>query len=753
MKITRAILLCTSALVIPTTADAAPVVAFFSAIGTTLSIASALLPGAFAGGAFFGIKILGNLLLQAGLSYLVADRSGAQQPDLDTVRLNSRTSNPPRFQLGGNVAAGGAAGIFGEFDADGNFWYIIAHGDSELTSATPTYILDGIEVTLSDGTDAFDAGEVLTDDFCLDQDGNVYESGTRVPQFRIYTVTPTSSNVIGTKPTDFTTAFTNLPVDFNLAGVCYSIVKVKAVELRFRQNVYRWRGAIGVGEPSVTIVGNFTRMYDPRNGAHDIDDTTTWTATDGNPAIIWGWWRTTPFGRGRAMTEVDWDTVSTAADTCDETVLDRSSNPVPRYKCGIAAEDTTERARVEAEILRTCDGFVAYNDTGQAYPVVGTYAAPSLSFTPERDIITSRTEIVDDGETPIDGVVVRYISPDHGYTKQECAPWQNPSYFVSGSEPIYQFIDVLGCQNHNQAFRIAGAIGARIGAPNRAALGCTIKGILAKSERAINLTLDADFTGVYEIATPVESSEQGDATAFAVVPLASDRWDGAGQSEGVPPADPPALNIDKTLVVAQNVVVVSEQVLTETGSAVRFAVTFDDPARIDRFFQFRYAPDGTTVYEYFTIDMIEGVGYSAIVADGQAFDVQWQTTTGGGRASGWAADVGGGETVLDIVAIANPTAPIDLVASNAVVGGSAGEIDYSFTTANDTNQYSVVLYRGTTTTFSAASEIGNILAAANVTDSFTETGVAAGTEYCWLVPANGSGVEGNEDGPYTVVVT
>ena len=753
MKLTRVILLCTTALVIPTIADAAPVVALFSAISTTVSIAAVLSPGIFASGLFFGVKILGNLLLQVGLSYLLADKSQARQPDLDTVRLNSRTSNPPRFQLGGNVASGGTAGIFGEFDEDGNFWYIIAHGDSELTSTTPTYILDGINVTLSDGTDAFDAGEVLTDDFCLDQDGNVYESGTRVPQYRIYTVTPTSSSVIGTKPTDFTTAFTNLPADFNLAGVCYSIVRVKSVELRFRQNVYRWRGAMGLGEPSVIIVGSFTRMYDPRNGAHDIDDSTTWTATDGNPAIIWGWWRTTQFGRGRAMTEVDWGIVSTAADTCDEIVLDRSSTPIPRYRCGIAAEDTAERARVEAEILRTCDGFVAYSDTGQAYPVVGTYVAPTLSFTPERDIMTSRTEIIDDGEAPTDGVVVRYISPDHGYTKQECAPWQNPAYFAPGTEPNYQFIDALGCQNHNQAFRLAGAIGARIGAPNRAALGCTIKGILAKSERAINLTLDADFTGVYEIATPVETSEQGDATAFAVVPLSSDRWDGAGQSEGVPPADAPALDIDTDLVVAQNVVVVSEQVATETGSAVRFSATFDDPSRIDRFFQFRYAPDGTTVYEYFTIDMLEGIGYSAIVADGQAFDVQWQTTTGGGRASGWAADVGGGETILDIVALANPTPPNDLSASSAVVGGSAGEIDYSFNTANDTNQHSVILYRGATNVFSAATDVGRVLAGANVMLDFTVTGVAAGAVFCWLVPANGSGVEGNEDGPYTVVVT
>tara|TARA_R100000544_G_scaffold37143_1_gene27354 strand:- start:3025 stop:5262 length:2238 start_codon:yes stop_codon:yes gene_type:complete len=745
-------------MLIPSSAEALPVVAFVAglgvAAGTAVGIAAAAaFPTIFAIGSFFGGTILGNLLLQVGLSYLLTSKPDAPaQPDLDTVRLNSRTSTPPRFQIGGSVAAGGAAGIFAEFDEDGNFWYIVAHGDAEMTSTNPSYILDGIEVTLSDGTDGFTAGDVLTDDFCLDGDGNVYESGTRNPYFRIYTVTPTSSSVVGVKPTAFTDAFPSLPADFNLAGVSYSIIRVKSVELKDRANVYRWRGAIGIGEPSITIVANFSRMYDPRNKAHDIADSSTWTATDGNSAIIWAWWRTTPFGRGRSMSEVDWDKVAAAANVCDETVVNRSGEDVSRYRCGIAAEDTTERAEVEAEILRTCDGFVAYSDTGLAYPVVGTYEEPSLSFSAERDIITSRTEIIDDGEAAVDGVVVRYVSPLHGYTKQESAPWQNPNYYTAGVEPTYRFIDILGCQDHNQAFRLAGAIGARVGASNRAALGCNIKGILAKSHRSINLSLDTDFTGVYEIATPVEASEDGAATAFAVVPLASDRWDGAGQTEGTPPAIAPALDIDTDLAVATNVVVVSESVLTETGSAVRLSATFDAPARLDRLFQFRYAPDGTTEYEYFTVDMDELRAYSAIVKDGQAYDVQWQTATGGGRASGWAADVGGGETVLEITAIANQTPPANLVAGNAVAGG-AGAVDFTWTTANDANQYSVVLYIGTTTTFSAATMVQNTLSGPNVSASHTETGVASGTVYCWLVPANGSGVEGNEDGPYTVTVT
>lgn len=699
---------------------------------------------------FLTSTLLGNLLLNVGLAYLT--RPGqSDRPDVEAARVNSRIPDPERFQLGGPVAVGGAAGIFGEFDEDGNFWYIIAHGDAELTG-DPTYLLDGIEVTLSDGTDGFTAGDVLTDDFCLDDDEKIYEgSGTRRPWFRLYTVTPDSSSVYGAKPSAFTTAFANLPADFYLAGVCYTIVRVQALGPKYRHLIYRWRGPMGLGEPSLTLYGDFNRMYDPREVGHDIDDDTTWTASAGNPALVWAWWRTHEFGRNRPMSEVNWTKVAEAADICDELVTNRSGGDVPRYRCGIAARDARPRHEVEQEILKTCDGFVAYDDEGKAYPVVGDYVAPTLSFTSERDIVTAATEIVDDGEQPVDGVVVRYISPDHGYTKQPCAPWQNPTYYVAGREPNYQFVDILGCQDHNQAFRLAGAIGARIGAPKKAALGTTIKGILAKSERAIDLGYDTEFDGVFEIATPVEEDPNGMACAFAVVPLASNRWDGAGQSEGVPPAPTPALNIDDSLEVASNVAVTSEPVQTDTGAAVRLKVTFDAPARVDRFIRFRYTEDGGSVYEYFAVDMDELQGFSAIVKDGQAYDVQWQTVTAGGRATDWAADVGGGETVYDITAVANATAPDDLISASAT--GGTGQATLEWTTANDADQFAVEIRRGPTTTFGDASLISTVVTPANTTGSADDTGLSAGTYYYWMTPINGSGVQGTHDGPYSAVVS
>ncbi|MEL7281342.1 MAG: hypothetical protein AAGK79_13365 [Pseudomonadota bacterium] len=680
----------------PETLSAAPAAAFLSGLGLTAAGAAATaFPTIFGIGQFLGGTALGNLLLNVGLSLVFQERPDTVTTDTESVRVNARIADGDRYQLMGEVAVGGNAAIFAEQDDNGEFWYIVAHGDAELIG-DPEYLLDGIPVTLSDGTDGFFDRQVITDEFCLTDDYALYEgSGSQFPYYSIWTVSPSASSVYGTPPTAFTDAFPNLPADFLLAGVCYSIVKISTVPLEGRANVYRWSGPIGIGEPSVMLNGDFNRMYDPRNSAHDIDDSDTWTSSGSNPAIIWAWWRTHQFGRNRPMSEINWTEVAAAANICDETTTNRSGDSVPLYRCGVAAKDSTARQEVEKEILLTCDGFVAYDDEGKAYPVVGKYEAPTLTFTGARDIISSATEIVDDGETAVDGVVVRYISPDHGYTKQPCAPWQNPEYYVSGREPNYQFVDISGCRDHNQAFRLAGAIGARSAPPKKAALAAGVKGILAKSERAITLDLDAEFSGVFEIATPIEEDPNGLGTAFAVVPLASNRWLGAGQTEGEPPAPTPALNIDTTLVAPQNVSVTAEAVPSTTGTSYRFNVTFDAPARSDRLFRFRFYVSGTTNYEYFSADMDVQRAVSAIVDVGKTYVVQSQTVTGSGRATDWAT-----EDTITISADGPPGALSSVTASTV-----PGLVRFQGNTPVFGDFKGIRIYRGATDDFSSATQI------------------------------------------------
>lgn len=741
----RTILLACTAILAPSAAMADPFTAFFAGLGliggTTAAVGAALFPGMFAAGAFL-TTTLGSLILNIGLSLLLAPRPSA--PKIDAARVNSRLPDAVRWQAAGTVAVGGEAGIFGEYDADGNFWFIVAHADSPL-GGSPAYILDGIEVELSDGMDGFTAGDVLTDDFCLNDKNDQYEgSGTRVPYFRIYTVTPAPGADYGTKPSAFTSAFPDLPADFLLVGVTYSIIRCAAVKPRHYSKVMRWRGPIGLREPAVNIVANFSRMYDPREAGHDIDDPTTWTVGDGNPAIIWAWWRTNPRGRGRPMSEVNWDLVAVAADACDELVEDRAANMIPRYRAGVAYPDSMARWEAEQDILKTFAAFIAYDDAGLAYPVAGVYTAPTLTFTADRDILTSQTQIIDDGEAAVDGVIVSYISPDHGWTKQESAPWVNTAYYDGSAEPRYQKVEILGCQNHNQAVRLAAAIGREAGATKKAAITTTVKGVLAKGAMNINLDLDAEFSGVFKIASPVAEDGSGMSCAFAVVPMSTGHFDLAEGEEGEPPELAPILDIDDELEAATGVVVTAVSVLGSDGDTVRLEASFDDPARPDRAFRFRFSVVGDTIYEDMQVDMDELRAWSRVVDDGVEYLVQWQTVTAGGRGSDWSAGT-------EVTAIANPTAPPPLAAAS--VTGGAGQATVNFTTANSKNQASVRIYRGTTTVFGSATVVTTEIAAANVTRAYIDVGLSAGTYYYWAEPRNGSGVAGTATGPMTATVT
>lgn len=700
----KRLLLISTALVLPTVAAADPITGFFAGLGllgpTTAAVASVLTPTAFAIGNFL-TGTLGSLLLNIGISAALAALNRPSAPPIDAARVNTRLPDAPRWQAGGSVLRGGEMGPFAEYDEDGQLWFIVAHSDNEL-GPDPVYYLDGTAVELNED------GDVITEAFCSTSRDDRYEgTAPQIFNWRIYAVTPDAANIYGVKPTEFTDAFPNLPEDFYLAGVSYTIVRGRAVPLANYGKVYRFRGALGLGEPAVSVYGNFSRMYDPRDEDHDIEYPDTWTFSDGNPAIIWAWFRTNPRGRDRPMSEINWDEVAAAADLCDQTVLDRNGDPIPRYRCGVAFPDNRPRHECEREILMTCSGFVAYDDEGRAYPNVGVYSAPTLSFTAARDIISAETQVIDDGEIAVDGVVVEYLSPAHGYTKQSAAPWRNGIYYDGVSEPNYLTVPILGCQNHNQAVRLAKDWGLRMAPTKRAGLGTTVKGILAKGQRAVEVDWDSDFTGEFEIVSDVSEEATGQACAFAVVPMQSDRFDLNPGEEGVPPALTPLLEIDSSLEVAQNVTIAAVPVQTSVGAAVRLAASFDAPSRPDRVFRFRYALTETTVYEYFTVDMEGLLGYSAIVPDGATFDVQWQTITGGGRATEWAADVGGGEEVLTIQAIADDSPVGDL--TDVTITAEPGRVRATGTASSDANHIGVRIYRSDTTDFADAVPISSVL--------------------------------------------
>lgn len=686
----------------PVEAHAFAFSAVLGAIGAAIFAAGGPLTGlAFLGGTgagIFGSAVgtfltsgFGSLLVSVGLSaaqYFLTPK--AKAPTIESARVNVRIGEPFRWLHAGRARAGGAA-LFGEYGPDGSFWYIVVHGDSELRQIHQI-LFDEIPITLNEDN------EVITDEFTTAAYG-----GGGSPIFSIWTTTWTPDNPSPPAISEFKAAFPAWTDDHLLVGTTYSVIRGLPLKPEDRYKAYTWRGPIGLGEPGVSIVGDWSYIYDPRDTGQDIDDRSTW-GTSRNPALIWAWFRTHPYGRNKPLSSINWDKVAEQADICDETVLDKNGLPHARYACGTSIVDSKERHVAETEILLSADAVIMHDEQGKAYPMVGHYIAPTLTLSRKRDIMGMQSREATDGEMETDGVVVKYIEPDFNYVAQPCAAWVNPLFYVPGTAPRYLEIEVLTCQNHNQAVRLAKAFGQRTQSAHRLAPTVGLRGIRARRERIIDLQYDDAFSGSYEIATPVEIDEPGVMSSFGLVPIDENRWTLLEGEEGDKPAPSTPIEYDATLPLATGVTVEAVPLAGSGGSAVRLEATFDASPRIDWRYRFEYRKVGDLTWRPMVVLMEEQLAYSDTIIDGADYEVQYWTETTSGRASDPISPP------ITVSAVADPVAPTGVIGlSETSAGPHLGHAPLTLVLPNDEKRVTVGIYRvatgGTLDTSDPAQEV------------------------------------------------
>ena len=476
------------------------------------ALATVVLPSVIAAvGSFLGVgaflaTVIGTLIVTAGLFLLNSLVNRPPGANMEAGKINVKMSEPVRWINAGKCRQGGGI-LFAEFDAAGNLWYLVVHSDSRFTG-TPSYYFDETLLTL-DGS-----GNVTNDDFCLNNKKEYYTSGTKVTYFQIWTATYTDANVTPPAISAFASTFPSWTTDHKLVGTTYSVIKVKALDIENRYKIYKHRGPLGLGEPAVSIVADWSEPYDPR--------TETYGYTT-NTALIWAWFRTHPYGMGKSHDSIDWAAIATQADICDETVVGDAGSQ-PRYECHISAPENKERSIVEQEILITGDAQIIFNNEGKASCRVGYYEIPSLNLTRNRDIMAMESVEIQNGESVTQGVIVRYTDPEANYAVQPSAPWYNPDHYVSGEAATFLTVDALACQNHNQAMRLAKALGKRSQPLHKILPTVGLRGLKARQERIVEITYDNTFAGDYEIVTPVEVDQAGVFCGFGLVPVDSNRW-------------------------------------------------------------------------------------------------------------------------------------------------------------------------------------------------------------------------------------
>lgn len=639
-------------------------VAAISAISSAVSAVSGLV-GGFSGLIAFLSSPIGALVLGVGIA-LVSSMfiRKPQAPSAEAGKVNVRIPEAERWLACGRVRMGGAV-VFAEFDDAGNFWFIVIHSDSILTSVIQ-YIFDDEPITV----DA--QGDVTTNAFVLTGGNNTYDQDDEAAGdakkiiWSVYTTTysaadPTPTPIQALK-TAFPTKWTN---DHKLVGTTYSVIKCRPLDIEHRYKAYKWRGPIGVGEPAVSIVGRWSNVYDPRDGIYKPSS---------NSALIWAWFRTHPYGRNKPFDSINWTMVAAQANICDEFVVDIDGNSNRRYECGIAIPDSKERNEAEQEILMTCDAQLVFDDDGKCWPRVGYHYLPSLRLVRNRDIVAMESVEARDGESLTQGVIVRYIEPAAQYAAQPSAPWINPLYYDAASSPKYLTVDALGIQNHNQAMRLAKSIGYRSQPEHKLLPTVGLRGLKARQERIVNLQYDNTFSGEYEIVTPVEVDQVGVFCGFGVVPVDADRWNLLAGEE----KSKPVFHTSKSVVS----LALPTNVLIKFKNN-RIEATFDPTPRPDWSYEFECQEVAGAPVENNWLRMIVQIensfAYSGGVVTNTDYYVRWRTRSSSGRVSDWISPIPTvNTTLLTLTGTPVTTGTVGIAYGGFTIGVTGGKTPYIF---------------------------------------------------------------------------
>ena len=572
------------------------------------------------GAAIFAV---GSMLIQKVLGL----GGGRDAAPMDAGKVNVRIAEPSRWLNAGRARQGGGV-LFAEFDAAGNLWYLVVHSDSIMTG-TPIYILDEQIVTL-DGS-----RYVTNKDFRLKNNKEkdpATTDGEGIGYVQIWTTTYSETDPT---PPRITALDAALPAkwtsDHRLVGTTFSVVKIGALPPEHRYKIYKWRGPIGMGEPAVSVVADWSNAYDPRDETQTLGIRATYKPTR-NAALIWAWFRTHPYGRNKPESSINWDRIAEQADICDQDVVGIEGTQ-KRYEAGVSIIDTKRRADAEIEILLAMDGLIVFDEDGKTWCRAGYWYTPTLSFSRNRDIMAMESVEAQNGESDTQGVIVRYTDPAANYTPQPARAWLNPYYYDPLTTPNFLTVDILGCQNHNQAMRLAKAIGLRSQPIHKIAPTVGLRGLRARHERIVNLNYDNTFAGDYEIATPVELQGGGIFTGFGAVPINENRWTLLpGEEQSQPVLD----NADAGRVAPGE----------PTGLAATFVdsqikATFDAPTRADVTYDVQYILESaytgssTDPWAPMSVDMANSFALSPQIVTGAEYLVQARAVSSSGLSSDW----------------------------------------------------------------------------------------------------------------------
>lgn len=379
------------------------------------------------------------------------------------------------------------------------------------------------------------------------------------------------------------------------------------------------------------------RCFDPRNGAHDPADDSTWSYTTNAALHLLHYFmvrRGYDYAAKIEPVEAYW---IEAANICDEAMSLAAGGTEPRYRGCVVYDSTALPGDVISELLACFDGWTSLDENGCVIVYAGKLYEPTVSIGPEQIVAFAHQSFVEE-EDMVNELIVQYVSAGHDYKTVEAQSWRDEAD-ISARGRILS--DGLSAQvpSHTQGRRLAKRSMLRRNAPNRGKVTTNIAGRAVIGHRYISLTVEEAgavfFDGIAEIVELERDFDTGGVTfTWIEVPEGIDDWDAA--SEDGSPAPGATNNAPTALATPSLVSATSETVGIGARFTLNAAVETD---RSDVVWFARWRAAGETEWGPEKAFLDETSGEATLLTDlvpgGTDVEVQVAYGVGDGRFSDW----------------------------------------------------------------------------------------------------------------------
>lgn len=553
--------------------------------------------------------IVGNIALAAatvGASYALQQKPEVTPQD---GQLTVRQARAARRRNYGTVKVGGAL-MFSETKA-GRRYQVLALSHGEIDSFFEHWLADSA-VTV-DGTHAVTSA---------------YLTPSGIPSVAIHAATGTDGDAA------FAPLLVAFPSYWTAAHQGKGIAKVLTITQQPASKDFT-KVYPGGQPPVYRAVIQAVRVWDPRDGAQDKDDPSTWTFTENAVLHVLDYHRHKD-GMGLAPFDDIFFTADAiaqdwipAVNICDEHVPRADGSFENRYRCAGGYDLPAAPKDVLAAMLATCDGQTYQRGDGAIGIRVGKTVAPTVTIADEH--ILSYANFVrgaGDSITPVNVVTAKFTARNLDFQEADADPWRDEDSISATGREEGRNIDLTWVFQHNQARRLMKIAAHRLTPEWSGQIVTDLDGLRAYGERFIRL--DIDELGIAGETFEVTSFEIMPASMTMVIGVRSfdqSAYDFDPETEeGTAPAVADTSGSGDTLAAPTG--------LAATASGGVINVVWDSSERGDTTAELQYRVHGAT-------DWIDGyvdtgsTGHTPSLGAGH-YDVQVQFVVGT-QESGWTA--------------------------------------------------------------------------------------------------------------------